>query len=133
VGDPSSEEVQLAWIPHANSADPSGRNGTGPPDQPNQKLIQAIIRAHRWTEALALAEFSSIEELATAVKLHPKVVRNEIRLAFLAPSILDSILGAESLVGLPHLRKISSLSWQKQLEELHQRHPENESPTFCQS
>jgi len=123
--DPSSEEVQIAWIPQANSADPSGRKGTGPSDQPNQKLIQAIIRAHRWTDALALAKFSSIEELATAAKLHPKVVRNEIRLAFLAPGILDSILAADSPFQLPHLRKISSLNWQKQLEDLHQRHPES--------
>jgi DNA invertase Pin-like site-specific DNA recombinase len=124
-GDPSSEEVQIAWIPQANSADSSGRKGAGPSDQPNQKLIQAVIRAHRWTDALAVAEFSSIEELATTVKLHPKVVRNQIRLAFLAPSIMESILGSESEVGLSHLRKISSLSWHKQLEELHQHHPES--------
>jgi hypothetical protein len=34
--EPSAEEVHIAWIPQASSADSSGRNGTGPSDQTNQ-------------------------------------------------------------------------------------------------
>ena len=79
------------------------------------------MRAHGWAYALTNADFASIEELATCVKLHPKVVRNEIRLAFLAPEISESILTVGCAFGLTDLRRISALSWQKQLEELHER------------
>jgi len=40
-------------------------------------------------------------------------------LAFLAPEITDSVLTASGSFGLADLRKISALSWQKQLDELH--------------
>jgi hypothetical protein len=79
------------------------------------------VRAHRWANALVNAEFASLEELSASVKLHPKVVRNEIRLAFLAPQISESVLTAGCAFGLPDLRRIATLSWQKQMEELHYR------------
>ena len=42
-------------------------------------------------------------------------------MAFLAPMIADSVLMAGCSFGLADLRIISALSWQKQLDELHQR------------
>jgi site-specific DNA recombinase len=120
----ASTQVQIPWVPRLNSAAPLPRNGEVSSDHPDQKLIQALVRAHRWADALAKANFGSIEELASSVKLHPKVVRNEIKLAFLAPGITASILTGDFALRLPNLRKISALSWQKQLEELHERQPE---------
>jgi len=114
-------EIRIPWVRPAHSSPAPGHNGTDGSDQPDQKLVQAVVRAHRWANALANAHFSSIEELAASVKLHPKVVRNEIRLAFLGPQISESILTAGCAFGLPDLRRISALSWQKQLEALHQR------------
>jgi site-specific DNA recombinase len=90
-------------------------------------MIQATVRAHRWAEALAKADFVSIEALAAGVKLHPKVVRNEIKLAFLAPGLAKAILTGDLAFGLPDLRKVSGLSWQTQLEELHLGNPSNRS------
>ena len=84
----------------------------------DHKLVQAMVRAHIWTDALTNAEFLSVEDLAARVKLHPKVVRNEIRLAFLAPEISDSILAGGHPFDLPDLRRVSALSWRKQLKEL---------------
>jgi len=69
----------------------------------------------------------SIEALAASVKLHPKVVRNEKKLAFLAPGLTKAILTGDLAFDLPDLRKVSGLSWQKQLEELHQGKPTNRS------
>jgi hypothetical protein len=114
-------EIRIPWVRPANSLPAPEHIGTNGSDEPNQKLVQAIVRAHRWTNALVNAEFASLEELSASVKLHPKVVRNEIRLAFLAPQISESVLTAGCAFGLPDLRRISALSWQKQLEELHQR------------
>jgi DNA invertase Pin-like site-specific DNA recombinase len=114
--------VSIPWDPPAHSSDPAQQNGTRPSEL-DQKLIQALVRAHRWAYSLAKGEFASVEELAGSVNLHPKVVRSEIRMAFLAPEITDSVLTAGCSFGLADLRKISVLSWQKQLEELHQTNP----------
>jgi site-specific DNA recombinase len=120
---PSSpdREIRIPWVRSGNSSPTLRHNGTNGSDQLDQKLVQAVVRAHRWANALANADFASIEELAASVKLHPEVVRNEIRLAFLAPEISESILTAGCAFGLPDLRRISALNWQKQLQELHER------------
>jgi site-specific DNA recombinase len=110
--------VSIPWDPVVHSSDPPQQNGTRPSEL-DQKLVQALVRAHRWAESLARGEFGSVEELASSVNLHPKVVRSEIRMAFLAPEITDSVLTAGCSFGLADLRKISALSWQKQLDELH--------------
>jgi hypothetical protein len=113
-------EIRISWVQSGYSSGPSAQNETCSADQPDHKLIQAVVRAHCWTHSLVNADFASIEELAASIKLHPKVVRNDIRLAFLAPDITESILTTGSAFGLPELRKISVLSWQKQLGELNQ-------------
>jgi site-specific DNA recombinase len=118
---PPDREIRIPWVRPGNSSRTFRHNGTNGSDEPDQKLVQALVRAHRWANALTNADFASIEELAASVKLHPKVVRNEIRLAFLAPEISESILTVGCAFGLPDLRRISALSWQKQLEELNER------------
>jgi site-specific DNA recombinase len=119
---PPNEEIRIAWVPREKSSPAAPHTATYCSDGPDQKLVQAVVRAHRWVSALANADFASVEELAASIKLHPKVVRNEIRLAFLAPGISESILTAGCAFCLPDLRRISALGWQKQLEELHHRH-----------
>jgi hypothetical protein len=67
---------------------------------PDQKLIQRVVRAHKWIADLR-DEYQSIENLAKTAKLHPKIVRQELRLAFLPPDITSAIIGgsvASSLV-----------------------------------
>ncbi len=44
-------------------------------DQPDPKLLQAIVRAHAWLRDLQSGKLDSVEALAASVKLHPKVVR----------------------------------------------------------
>jgi DNA invertase Pin-like site-specific DNA recombinase len=117
----SDREIRISWVRPSNSSTTPRRTGTNGSDEPDQKLVQAVVRAHRWANALVNAEFASLEELSASVKLHPKVVRNEIRLAFLAPQISESVLTAGCAFGLPDLRRIATLSWQKQMEELHYR------------
>jgi site-specific DNA recombinase len=110
--------VSIPWNGPVQSSDPPPKNGTRPSEL-DQKLVQALVRAHRWSDSLANGEFGSLEDLASSVNLHPKVVRSEIRMAFLAPAITDSVLTAGCSFALADLRKISALSWQKQLDELH--------------
>ena len=109
-------ETRIPWnSPERTIAVPQFAPRTGEGDQ---KIFQALIRAHCWAAALTNNDFISIEQLAATVKLHPKVVRSELRLAFLAPHILGSALSGEFTSGLPKLRNISALSWRKQLEQL---------------
>jgi site-specific DNA recombinase len=62
----------------------------------------------------------SIEELAGKVEIHPKVKREALKLAFLAPNIVTAIFAGDATFGLADLRNVSVLSWQSQREELHQ-------------
>ena len=57
--------------------------------------------------------YESIEELAEANGLHPKVVRQALRLAFLSPEVTSAILDGRHSKGLALARipKLLPLSW----------------------
>jgi hypothetical protein len=41
---------------------------------PNPAFVQAVIRAHSWIKLLTDGTYNSIESLAKAIDLHPKVI-----------------------------------------------------------
>jgi hypothetical protein len=84
--------------------------------------VQAIARAKSWAAALSDGKYVSVEELAASVKLHAKVVRNELRLAFLSPDIVDAVLNGSGGFGLRDLRKCAALNWRVQQTELSESH-----------
>jgi hypothetical protein len=65
---------------------------------------------------LSEGRYQSIEKLAAYVKLHPKVVRKKLRLAFLAPDITDAILSGRhrQSLNLADMYKTSPLCWDEQ-------------------
>lgn len=63
----------------------------------DQKLLQAVVRAHAWIRQLSDGTFSSVEDLAKAADYHPKVVRQNLRLAFLPPEVTAKIVAGEAL------------------------------------
>jgi hypothetical protein len=81
-------------------------------------LLQALARAHAWLSNLTNDRFASVEELASNADIHPKVMREALKMAFLAPDILTSIFAGEGMFELAHLRKVAALSWQSQRKEL---------------
>jgi DNA invertase Pin-like site-specific DNA recombinase len=88
--------------------------------QPDAKLVQAVVRAHTWLRNLQSSKFETVEALAASVKLHPKLVRQELRYAFLAPNIAAAILNGDqpltwSLAGIP---KTLPLTWSGQYQTL---------------
>jgi site-specific DNA recombinase len=89
-----------------------GGNG-GPESAHNESLIQSIVRAHGWIHCLRDGAHQSIEQLAKANGLHPKVVRQAIRLAFLSPDLTSAILEGDQPKGLSLARipKLLPLSW----------------------
>jgi DNA invertase Pin-like site-specific DNA recombinase len=82
-------------------------------------LLHAIARAHHWVEVLSHGTFDSIEALATHEQIHPKVIRNRIRLAFLAPKIIaETLVDLKPLMSLQALNGEIALSWHKQAQML---------------
>jgi site-specific DNA recombinase len=77
------------------------------------------VRARHWASELANGTYKSLDELAANTKLNSKVVRNELRLAFLAPEILDTIVDGKPGCSLPDLRRIAAISWRSQRSELY--------------
>jgi hypothetical protein len=80
----------------------------------DQKLMRSIIRAYAWLDGLSTGRHASIEDLATAADVHPKVVRQGLRLAFLPPDLTRAILDGEATVELKQIPKLLPLSWREQ-------------------
>jgi DNA invertase Pin-like site-specific DNA recombinase len=88
-GKPSSS-FEIPWTGKIRDLAQTEGNEAAP--QPNLQLIQAIVRAHEWLRSLADGTYASIEALAKAVDLHPKVIRRRIQLAFLSPTLTRGFL-----------------------------------------
>jgi hypothetical protein len=86
----------------------------------NEALIQSIIRSHVWLRSLRDGTYQSIETLAEANRLHSKVVRQGLRLAFLSPDITAAILeGTHSAkILLADIPKTLPLLWHHHRELL---------------
>jgi hypothetical protein len=67
-------------------------------------------------KALSDGTYQSIEELASAAKWNPKVIRKVLRLAFLAPDITEAIIiGTQpKSLSVSVLQGISAHSWVEQ-------------------
>lgn len=94
-------------------------NGSAEPgtSSTNPAILQALIRAHVWLRQLMDGTYESIEALAKAADIHPKVVRSRIKLAFLSPSVIRTILTEERPVPSAlnnELFKDVPLSWHEQ-------------------
>jgi len=80
----------------------------------DQKLVKSIIRAHAWLDDLSSGRHASIDGLAAAADLHPKVVRQGLRLAFLPPDLTRAALEGEATIELKQIPKLLPLSWREQ-------------------
>lgn len=108
----SKRPIKIPW----SKASPNRANNTGasPIGMPDQKLLNAIVRARVWLTALSDGQYASIDELACAADLHPKVVRQGLRLAFLAPVVMSTVLAGEPPMQLKQIPKLLPLSWRAQ-------------------
>lgn len=79
-------------------------------------LIKAVARAFRWLRMLETGRFSTIIELAAAEKINASYVSRILRLALLAPDIVEAILDGRQGEGvtLPGLLMSSPKIWREQ-------------------
>ena len=55
-------------------------------------LLKAVARAHQWSEDLLLGRAQSVAEIAEREGVANRYVRRVMRLAFLAPEIVEAIV-----------------------------------------
>jgi site-specific DNA recombinase len=114
-GDSATQKIKIAWSTKTRNVATVVEGNAGSENAPNESLIQSIVRAHGWMRSLHDGAYQSIEELAKASSLHPKVVRQALRLAFLSPDVTSAILEGRQPKGLALARipKLLPLSWAK--------------------
>jgi site-specific DNA recombinase len=111
IGGPNSE-ITIPWSTRErDSAVVEGDNEN--PGVHNEGLLQSIIRAHAWKQALLDGRYDSVEGLAEANRIHSKVVRQSLRLAFLSPDVTSAVLNGSQPTGLSLARipKLLPLPW----------------------
>ena len=84
---------------------------------PDRALIKAVARAFEWREALEKDEVHSILELARKTGCDEKYIRRLLKLAFLAPDIVEAILQGKQPHGVNLSRILQwdlPLSWAEQ-------------------
>src|SRR5512132_3390576 len=67
---------------------PAGRRRSGPPDE---TLIRALARAHRWQRLFEKGTYRSVGEIADAEGVTRSFVNRMMRLTLLAPDIVEAI------------------------------------------
>ena len=83
---------------------------------PDPKLVKAIVRAHVWLGHLSSGQYKSIEDLAVAAGYNEKVIRQGLRLAFLAPATMELVIIGEPSVRLSQIPKLLPLRWRDQYQ-----------------
>lgn len=117
----SAERIEVPWSAKTIGASAGfDKNRSDAQSEPDQKFVQAIVRACSWVKDLQAGRYQTIEALAVAVDLHPKLVRQAIRLAFLPPDITEAIFsGGQSrhptLIDIP---TILPFAWSAQRQVL---------------
>jgi hypothetical protein len=59
---------------------------------PDDTLLKALARAHRWKRMLESGQVASLNELSEAEKINPSYLTRIYRLTLLAPDIVEAIL-----------------------------------------
>jgi site-specific DNA recombinase len=104
--------IEIPWTPRPKGTAQIHRPA---PDAPvDQKLLNSIVRAHAWLDDLGSGRYASVEDLGAAIKLHPKVIRQGLRLAFLAPSLTTAVINGAEFVRLNQIPKLLPLPWREQ-------------------
>jgi site-specific DNA recombinase len=115
--EPQEHTIRIPWSSTAGGIRNMIESGDHAVQVPNQALLQSIVRSHAWLRSLQDGSFETVEALAEANQLHPKVVRLALRLPFLSPDATAAIISGGSAIkidGLGAIPKLLALSWEQQ-------------------
>ena len=88
--------------------------------RPDEALIRALVRAHRWKRLLKQRKYRSASELAEAEALTRSFVNRLLRLTLLAPVVVEAILDGRQPKGLQleELTQTLPSAWHEQRQRL---------------
>ena len=86
------------------------------PRRTDSTLVKALARAFRWKRMLESGEFVTIAELAEREGIAPSYMTRVLRLALLAPDIVEAILDGQQgpAVTLVRVLEPFPVEWEKQ-------------------
>jgi hypothetical protein len=102
---------------------PDGADIWAPPRRRiDNAMVKALARAFRWREMLENGTHATIAEIAAAEKINESYVGRVLRLALLAPDIVEAILDGRqpSAVTLAALMRPFPVGWREQAEDFSQ-------------
>jgi hypothetical protein len=100
---------------------PEGGDAWAPvPPHPDEAMIRAVVRAHRWKGLLEQGKYRSAVELAEAEGLTRSFINRLLRLNLLAPDIVEAILGGRQrkALQLEDLTRVLPSAWDEQRQRL---------------
>ena len=100
---------------------PDGSHGhPSPAATIDNAMVKAIARAFRWQKLLENGTYSCLDEIAKAERIGPSFISRIIRIASLAPDIVDAILDGRqpAHLTLKDLMESFPVIWQEQYEKL---------------
>lgn len=85
---------------------------------PDDTLLKALARAHRWKRMLESGQVASLNELSEAEKINPSYLTRIYRLTLLAPDIVEAILDGRQprTLQLADLMDDMPVEWHRQRE-----------------
>ena len=88
--------------------------------RPDETLIRALARAHRWKRMLEEGRYRSAAEIAEAEGVTRSFVNRLLRLTLLAPDIVEAILDGRQPKGmqLEELTRAMPSEWEEQRNQL---------------
>ncbi len=113
------DNLSIPWVNGVSGTMSPKRRGDDTSDA-DPILVHAVARAHARMKDLVVGRFETIEALSTSTNAHPKMLRQELRLAFLAPDIIKAILHGDQPAGLTLTGMLPTLplSWAEQRRAL---------------
>jgi len=88
--------------------------------QPDGTLVKALARAWRWQRMLDDGVYTSVSDIGDAENISKSYVSRILRLALLAPDIVEAILAGstDQALMLERLERPLPASWEEQREHL---------------
>ena len=86
--------------------------------QPDGTLVKALARAWRWQRMLDEGIYTSVSEIGDAENISKSYVSRILRLALLAPDLVEAILARSQSLILERLERPLPMSWAEQREHL---------------
>ena len=131
-GDTIIVTIPMKWKRHGGRKviiAPDGGEAWAPAKpRPDNTLIRALARAHRWKRMLEEGKYRSAGELAEAEGVTRSFVNRLLRLTLLAPDIVEPILDGRQAKGmqLEELTRTMPSGWHEQQQLFCQGQPPKE-------